>query len=311
VRAPQPLHRIWSVLALAGLLALTGCHSHQAPADGLVPWTDEPAQAAQLAQSATFPTCQVSVLRLPRDQQQWGGVWNDAVSGYFMIENSGHRPCELPRPSRVTAATQSGTRIGFESGGHAAPAVVLDPGERIQAQLGSPYDCGKPLLRSTSFTLTFPTGTLHVPDASMAVQCGGALIDFSARNAGTSGRATATAPPTSKLRATIARVPDSVTPGDQVSYAVRLSNPTSTPISLDGCPSYQEGIKGVPSSVRTYQLNCDPVGRIGAHSSVSFAMQLPLPDRLTSGSAVLDWKLQVPTGSVDDGQFASAATRVE
>lgn len=303
--------RTWYAVVLACLVVLTGCGGTSAPEDssGLVPWTDEPAQAAQLAQSATFPTCKATALRLPRHEQRWGGVWNDAVSGFFMVENSGRRPCALPRPSRVTATTRSPLRVGFEVGGLAAPAVVLDPGDRVQVQVSSPYDCGKPLVRSTGFAFVFPTGTLRVPGARMAVQCGGSLVDFTARSSGTVR--SSTMPPASRLRTTISRVPLTAAAGDTVSYAVTLTNPTSTAISLDTCPSYQEGIKGQPSSVHTYRLNCGSVTRIGPHSSVSFAMQLPLPEGLAPGAAVLDWKLNLPSGPVGTGQFASSGVTIE
>lgn len=312
---PQPPARTWyavvAPVVMLCLVVLAGCSSHESStAGGLVPWTDEPAAAAQLAQSTTSPTCKVSVLHLPRGEQRWGGAWNNAISGYFMIENSGRTPCALPRPSRVTATTESGTRIGFDVRSLAAPAVVLGPGDRVQVQVSSPYDCGKSLARSTSFALTFPTGTLQVPGARMGVQCGGTLLDFSARDVGASAGGATSTTPAAGLRATMSRVPGSVSPGDSVTYAVTLTNPTSTAISLDPCPSYQEGIKGQRSSVHTYQLNCGAVGQIAAHSSVSFAMQLPLPDHVTPGAAVLNWELQLPSGSVDQGQFASAGTTV-
>lgn len=304
--------RLLSPVVLLCLVALTGCSGHHAPApDGLVPWTDQPAEAAALARSTTSAPCDVSALRVPRGDQQWGGVWNGAVAGYLMIENAGPRPCDLPRPSRVSAETTSGARITFDVGGLSVPAVTLEPGNRVQVQISSPYDCGKPLVRSAGFSLAFPTGTLEVRGARMAVQCGGSLVDFSARDVGTSARGTTSAPPVSRLDATMSRVPATISPGSSVGYAVTLTNPTSTAIALDQCPAYQEGIKGRPSSVQTYQLNCDAVRRIDPHTSVTFEMQLPVPTQVPSGPIVLDWELQVPARAVDEGQFTSAGTRVE
>jgi hypothetical protein len=311
VLATQPPKRILYGVMLLCLAMLTACGGHQDSSHGLVPWTDDTAEAAQLAQSTTYPACKVGALQLPRDEQQWGGVWNDAVSGYFMVQNAGRRACELSRPSRVAAATASGRRVSFVVGRLAARSVVLDPGDRAQVQVSSPYDCGRSLVRSRSFALAFPGGTLHVPDARMAVQCGGTLVDFSARTSGASGSGTASATPAARLRATMSHVPSSVDAGRTVTYAVTLTNPTSTAIPLDPCPSYQEGIKGDPSSVHTYQLNCGSVKQISPHSSVSFAMQLPLGSGLTPGDAVLDWKLQVAPGTVDGGGFASADTKLE
>jgi hypothetical protein len=301
-----------SAVALAGLVALTGCGGHQASAShGVVPWVDHPVEGAQLAQSATSPTCTIAALDLPRDEQQWGGAWNGAVSGYFMVENAGHTTCELPAPSRVTATTPSGGRVRFDVGRlSTASPVVLDPGERLQAQVSSPYGCGKDLVESSSFALSFPSGTLEVPGARMAVQCGGTLVDFSSRGTAGSDAVATGATPVSHLRARLSQVPATVAPGGPVTYTVTLTNPTAKAISLSPCPSYQEGIKGQPSAVHTYQLNCGAARRIGPHASVRFAMQLALPSTLTSGPAVVDWKLQLPSGSVDSGQFASGDIRI-
>lgn len=298
--------RASTVLSVAGLLCaclLSACSDRPA-ADGVVPWTDEPAQGALLAQSTTAPPCQVSALSLPRGEQAWGGVWHAAVSGFFTIRNSGSTSCRLPTPARVTATTREGPKE-FATGRLTGSAVVLDPGDEMQVQVSSPYDCGRPLLESTGFVLALASGRLHVPHARMAVQCGGVLADFSDRD--TSAVATT---PAARLRAQLSRVPGSSGPGSTLSYTVILTNPTSRRVSLEGqCPSYEEGIKGQPSSVHRYQLNCDGASSIGPHRSVTFAMQLPLPDQAGEGAAVLNWHLQVP-GPVSQAQFASARTDI-
>lgn len=299
--------RAATALSTAGLLCLTllsSCSDGSATRGrDVVPWTDAPAQGAALAQSATAPPCQVARLRVPRGGQAWGGAWHDAVSGYFVVVNSGRTSCQLLAPSRVTASTPAGAQA-FDVGRLADTAVVLEPGDEVQVQVSSPYDCGKPLVESTGFVLAFPTGSLHVPRARMAVQCGGELADFSARQ--TSSVVTT---PAAQLRAKLARVPERVGSGSTLAYTVTLTNPTSRRISLDQCPSYEEGIKGQPASVRSYQLNCDAASSIPAHRSVTFEMQLPLPDHVEGGPAVLDWHLQVP-GPVSQAQFASARTRI-
>ena len=304
--------RALSAALLPCLLVLGGCSGERGRgAGGLVPWTGEPASAAQLAQATTAPACRVPELTLPRDQQQWGGVWNDAVAGYFVIRNAGRHPCTLARPERVVATAETGAHVGFDVDTVPASAPVLEPGDEVQVQVSSPYDCGRPLTRSTAFALAFTTGTLRIPRASMAVQCGGALADFSVRGTSAAAGSASTAGPGSRLRATISRVPASIAPGEPAQYVVTLTNPTSSAVVLDPCPSYEEGIKGRPSSVRSYRLNCAVVSRIGAHDRVRFAMELPLPDGVRPGEAVIDWKLQQLSGPVDDGQFASATTRIE
>ncbi len=297
--------RASTVLSVAGLLCaclLSACSDRPA-ADGVVPWTDEPAQGALLAQSTTAPRCQVSALSLPRGEQAWGGVWHDAVSGYFTIRNSGRAGCQLAAPARVTAATREGPK-DLAIGPLADRTVVLAPGDEVQVQVSSPYDCGKPLLESTGLVVALATGRLHVRHARMAVQCGGGLADFSARDT-----STVATTPAAGLQARLSRVPGSVGPGSTVSYTVTLTNPASRRVTLEQCPSYEEGIKGQPSSVHRYQLNCDGAPAIGPHRSVTFAMQLPLPDHADAGAAVLDWHLQVP-GPVSAAQFASARVNI-
>ena len=297
-------------LAVAGCGALallaTACSSGSQARSvrGVVPWTDEPAAVAQLAQSTTPPACRVPALDLPHGQQAWGGAWHDAVSGYFVIENAGRVACTLAAPSRVTALVPSGRR-SFDARRLAGTAVVLDPGDHVQVQLSAPYGCGRHLVESTGLTLALSTGVLRVPHARMPVQCGGELADFSARDT-----ATAAMPPAAQLHVELARVPTRAGPGEALSYTVTLTNPTGQRIRFDQCPSYEEGLKGQPASVHSYQLNCGAVHGIGPHRSVTFAMQLPLPDHAARGPAVLDWHLHVPAGAVTQAQFASAPTQV-
>jgi len=65
--------------------------------------------------------------------------------------------------------------------------------------------------------------------------------------------------------------------GDHVRYLVRLSNPTSTTVTLNPCPTYTEGLKGIAGGVHTYVLNCATVPSIRAGETVTFEMFIDVP----------------------------------
>src|SRR4051794_30452882 len=80
--------------------------------------------------------------------------------------------------------------------------------------------------------------------------------------------------PTDPIKASIT-APTSVRAGTGFDYTVTLTNPTSKPISLTPCPSYEETAFRKPDphpDDQTYQLNCDGHRELAPHDSLSFAM---------------------------------------
>lgn len=103
--------------------------------------------------------------------------------------------------------------------------------------------------------------------------------------------------PLADLRASL-RVPPTVRAGSTLTYVVTLTDPTARSISLTRCPSYVEYVQPVDGrpvlAKASYRLNCDPVGAIGAHQDVRFAMRFPVPPGTEPGSSRLRWDLIGP-----------------
>ncbi len=102
------------------------------------------------------------------------------------------------------------------------------------------------------------------------------------------------APATATVRV---QFPASVHPGAVLHYTITLSNPTKTPITLQPCPGYSEGIYASGLVIRrSFALNCDAVHAIGADEHVRYAMELAVPSRAAAGVAKFSWGLNDPNG---------------
>lgn len=88
------------------------------------------------------------------------------------------------------------------------------------------------------------------------------------------------------------RLPATVTAGATLHFTVTLTDTGATPVNLDPCPTYDEGVypvrMGRPST-HIYQLNCDSVHSIAAGQSVTYAMQIDVP--LATGIAKFGWSI--------------------
>ena len=88
--------------------------------------------------------------------------------------------------------------------------------------------------------------------------------------------------PWHRLTATL-HGPDRVRPGSTVDFSVVLTNPTSTAIALDPCPSYDLTV-GVQTT--SYGLNCAgaPSAAIAPGASVTFDIPVRIPGNVNVGS---------------------------
>jgi hypothetical protein len=83
-----------------------------------------------------------------------------------------------------------------------------------------------------------------------------------------------TEPAASPLSATLVSI-DTLRANDRLRFVVRISNPGSDVVSLDPCPSYTEGLKGIVTE--SHQLNCSTVRAIPGGRSVEYEMFLAIP----------------------------------
>ena len=102
--------------------------------------------------------------------------------------------------------------------------------------------------------------------------------------------------------------PATVRAGDALHYRVTLTNPTSNPLPLDPCPAYSHGWKGDGGHANfpTYRLNCAPQ-TIAAGQSVTFAMELAIPETAT-GDGALSWLLDPEAWNAPQVTVTTAVT---
>lgn len=100
-----------------------------------------------------------------------------------------------------------------------------------------------------------------------------------------------TAQPYDGLTASV-QAPPSARGGSVLDYTVTLTNRTAHDIALHPCPVFEEGVGGTGSAKTDHRsgLNCAAAPAIPRHTSVVFAMRIPVPDA-PSPDAKLTWQL--------------------
>jgi Protein of unknown function (DUF4232) len=103
-----------------------------------------------------------------------------------------------------------------------------------------------------------------------------------------------------------AHLPARMTPGSVVHYTVTLTNTSKHDLSLSPCPSYAEYLTPTQALrkrvVERYYLNCRASPEIPAGRSVTFAMQMRVPD--ATGPTKYAWQIQA--SNVDNGGATTA-----
>ncbi|MBO0868781.1 MAG: DUF4232 domain-containing protein [Micromonosporaceae bacterium] len=84
-------------------------------------------------------------------------------------------------------------------------------------------------------------------------------------------------------------------PGQSVRFAVRLANPSATPVRFDHCPLLVE-LLAPAGAIEAHPLNCAAAGLLPAHGALRFEMRIRVPDGAPAGANGLFWELD-PTGS--------------
>ena len=258
------------------------------------------------------------------------GDWSigaGSLSVYLVLTNAGTAPCTLAGgPSTaVGILTGGGQQVlgvtALQAGAFnlIGPPVNLRPGQSADAVIGGgdgSVSC--PGRRGYSFSAVMvgvgATGAVRVPFPGSASWWAGlsSLTLYSCGPAtpyvlGFGIPAPDTAQPPSPLDVLqVSRsMPATVPSGGTADYTVTLTNPTGHAVALGPCPSYAEfiAITGQPvnllKSTSYYYLNCRAAPQIPAHSSVTFDMQIQVPDG--AGTAKYGWRLQdtaVQTGGV-------------
>jgi uncharacterized protein DUF4232 len=302
----RALRVLWLLLLLAGV---SGCGSAaRSPAsDGVVPWVSRPLPTYTVPDPklvrypTSAPLCRGSQLRVSQGRNAVG-LGNRLEE--LVFTNLGASPCLLRGYPAISAETPAGTRRllhplrGGTYFGLLVPAD-LRPGGHVFLDFGT-SNCacrceGGAPVRYRDLVFTLPHGgSVQGRDVSISQDCFLSMSAFGlpARYAlpravpGTAGA----------LRARL-RLPASVRAGSTLRFVVTLSNPAKTPVTLDPCPGFTEGIYTSGLSARhSFALNCDSVRSIPAFGHVRYELRLAVPSRATPGPAKLGWGMNTPTG---------------
>ncbi len=303
-----------AVIIAAGLAADCGSPARPhagVPAEGVVPWADQPAVPYAEPGPRTFATdarpCRPAELRTSPGRSGVGlGNTNVAVQ----FTNRSAAACVLLGYPTVAGISPGGaiTPLAATHGsyfGDPGPPANIAPGQTAAVNVSGADACQaaqdgeRRVYRLLRIGLP-GGGTIDAPVAQFDAICGVSVSRF-----GVPADQPA-APPPSPLTARITAAA-TVRPGEDFTYTVTLTNPTAKAYPLMPCPAYEEYVYAItgPGTIaarddhvaRNYYLNCDTVRQIRAQSSVAYQMRLQLPPGLPAGvPAKFVWLLQGPAG---------------
>lgn len=269
----------------------------QAPAASTaVPWVDRPgtifvgSPLPVVPLPTSGPPCPVSALAV-------SSTGSTGVMGvmYFWYDftNVSSAACILRGYPRVVATRQGQAPLVATDGstffGFPIEPETMAPGASTKFILGTNRDCPLAVGSDSPPPLADPTVTVSIPGSGTVVLPGdgGPLCGLFADQFGVQ-------PPDpvytkSPIDGATVRLelPSVVRAGSTLKYVVDLTNPTSSDMVLDPCPSYWQWI-GVASKA-TVEMNCDAVPVLAAHATRRFAMELAVPQDVPSGPATVYW----------------------
>lgn len=229
------------------------------------------------------------------------GAYRGSATQEVRLTNRAGEACFIPGAPSMTLLFDDGSQQGVVPGQFATSRVDFQPGRSALLLVGVPGTCaGADPSQSkvaTRMTLGLPTGgSIQVQGVYLDVQCGQSSVILLAAD---DAPAAATGPQ-SALTGSIS-APTTAVRGQVYRYAVTLANATDQDIPLSPCPSYSQSLSQSASGETraeggTWLLNCGVAGAISAHGSVTFQMQLSVPDTMAAGPAKLVWRLEVPSG---------------
>ena len=307
-----PPWRRWApALATAAAVALiaagvtVGVHasrhhaSETAGTDGVVPWVDRPAAKPPPPTQPSPPP--PAYAECKSDQlaahvgESGAATGNEATDLVFL--NVSDRPCTLTGyASSFTGIKSDGSRqlLHPQHGTFFDSAVEwpanLQPGEHGLMIIGTASGCiGSPGYTSDPYAgeiIELADGGKFTLDAKFDTVCGLDISQFH-KNPPQSFYDGPTSPYDS-LEVT-ADFPSTAVAGTTLHYTVRLRNTGNSPVTLEPCPTYEEALYGDSAHDYFYELNCDTVTSIQSGESVTYAMEMSVPD--STGPAKFAWRI--------------------
>jgi len=278
------------ISAAAASLALAPLAAAAAP----VPWLDEPGSMTVVRPVAATPSapCEQGDLRLTLGG---AGAWRGHATQELRLLNRSSTPCMLNAAPAIELASPRGWHAAGGMASQDTMPDLLPPRATLAVLLGTPGACeatmgpGRQVLRRLR-VLAPGGGALEVEGAHVDVTCGAAtVLRVDLHEAQVAPTAGSTAVLTAELNA-----PRSATAGTPLDYVVTLRNPTSQPVSLAACPSYEQVLNTTSGSeASALRLNCAGAGgQVPAHGELQFAMRARVPQAPGhEGGVKLSWRL--------------------
>ncbi len=284
----------------------------ESPAAQVIPWIDAPVAKpkdlpdpnAQITHRVLYRRCTAADLIGAFGR---GGAGMGSASEVVSFTNRSRTPCSLDQgPIAISNVEADGLAhsltLGAPGFGHGLDAVAnLSPGQNAQTELWESDSCA-----AFQHPLPIVRVDFRLPDQSV-VQVPADPAKFQAPVdcrllASWFGTPHHEVPepayPTDPLVVTTT-LPSRVRAGRVVDYTVTLTNPTGHAVSLTPCPSYEEAAISFAVQAKSdvvhvfYRLNCAGHRDVGAHSALTFAMQITAPR--VAGGGKFFWGL-LPAG---------------
>ena len=326
------MRKLGAIATVAMTLMFAACTSSTSPhrtTTGLIAWTSTPAPATTTTTLAPAPVCTKSDLRV---QFLGFGAAASMFSDVFQLTNIGKATCRLQGHPQLFPSVTSGKPVPrvFR---HSYLPVAVGPGNI------APKVSGYVIIGGTDNCPPAPGGSRVKPVpykyAKVVLPNGeGSFITSEmppcvpvSLSIGVNPPEPALPPPGSlaALDVTI-DMPASIRAGHVLHYTVVLSNPrqvygpsgeeANRTVLFAPCPGYTESLDlYVPGHlgqehIRTYKLNCGPVGQLGPGKSARFAMELPVPKVSKAIPAAVGWDVNINNGTVLDAATMYQSVKV-
>lgn len=265
--------------------------------NGVVPWVDRPGvnptpPPSPPAPAPAYAACTADQIRV-KDTR--GGAAAGNIGLDVTLVNASSSPCSLSGyPSSFIGVRSSGAHETIKVGhgtmfdDNAWPAN-LAPNDTAQFDIGTADGCDA-LNRATPQTNSFTAAIVGLPgggtftvNSGFDIACGIGVGKF-----GIAGQQPPDPAAYPGLTAAL-NAPDSAPAGTTLHFTVTLTNMGRSALQLDPCPVYDVALISKSYDALVYTLNCDTVREIAAGASVTYAMQIPVPDE--KGGVKFSWSI--------------------
>jgi len=265
--------------------------------NGVVPWVDRPGvnptpPPSPPAPAPAYAACTADQIRV-KDTR--GGAAAGNIGLDVTLVNASSSPCSLSGyPSSFIGVRSSGAHETIKVG-HGTmmddnewPAN-LEHGGTADFTIGTSDACdalNRPTPQSDPFAgaiVGLPGGGTFTVKAGFDAGCGVGVGAFGIP-------AEEALDPSSYPGLSVAlHAPASAAAGTTLHFTVTLTNNGNSTLRLDPCPAYDEALIRTSYQPLVYLLNCDTVHEIAPGASVTYAMQIPVPDE--KGGVKFSWSI--------------------